>query len=331
MEIQFGDFAIDLARQELRRGGKFVPVEPQVFDLLVHLARNHNRVVSKKEVIDVVWKGRIVSEAAVSSRVSAARHAVGDNGSDQKVIRTYHKRGFRFVGTVRQPSAPSGAVTAVAHSNSAVPVPAHRPSERAAVVVLPFQNLSGDPLQECLADSFTEDIIAGLARQQWFSVIARSASFAFKGVATDVRIVAAELGVRYVLEGSVRRSGNKLRVTAQLVDAAKRVHVWADRHDSVFSNVGGSQDEITSRVIDSVGSQIILTEAARLRQRPTQDLSARDLMMQALPHMWRASTAEQCRAQDLLARAASLDGEDSHARIDALPGRTFASVAWPRR
>jgi len=326
VEIQFGDFAIDLARQELRRGGKFVPVEPQVFDLLVYLARNHNRVVSKKEVIDVVWKGRIVSEAAVSSRVSAARHAVGDNGSDQKVIRTYHKRGFRFVGTVRQPSAPSGAVTAVAHSNSAVPVPAHRPSERAAVVVLPFQNLSGDPLQECLADSFTEDIIAGLARQQWFSVIARSASFAFKGVATDVRIVAAELGVRYVLEGSVRRSGNKLRVTAQLVDAAKRVHVWADRHDSVFSNVGGSQDEITSRVIDSVGSQIILTEAARLRQRPTQDLSARDLMMQALPHMWRASTAEQCRAQDLLAQAASLDGEDLHAQIHALLGWTFVSM-----
>src|SRR6185312_11913106 len=136
LEIQFGDFAIDLARQELRRGGKCVPVEPQVFDLLVHLARNHNRVV---------WKGRIVSEAAVSSRVSAARHAVGDNGSDQKVIRTYHKRGFRFVGTVRQSSAQGGAVTAVTHSNGAVPVPVHRPSERAAVVVLPFQNLSGDP------------------------------------------------------------------------------------------------------------------------------------------------------------------------------------------
>ena len=119
-----------------------------------------------------------------------------------------------------------------------------------------------------LADSFTEDIIAGLARQQWFSVIARSTSFAFKGGSTDVRTIAAELGVRYVLEGSVRRSGNKLRVTAQLVDAARRVHVWADRHDSVFSNVGGSQDEITSQVIDSVGSQVIMTEAARLRRGP---------------------------------------------------------------
>ena len=173
MDIEFGDFAIDLARQELQRGGKRVPVEPQVFDLLVHLARNHNRVVSKNEVIDVIWKGRIVSEAAVSSRVSAARHAVDDNGTDQKVIRTYHKRGFRFVGTLRQPSAPSCAVSAGTHSSCAVPMLALPSSERAGVVVLPFQNLSGDPAQECIADSFTEDIIAGLARQQWFSVIAQ--------------------------------------------------------------------------------------------------------------------------------------------------------------
>jgi TolB-like protein len=326
LDIEFGDFAIDLARQELQRGGKRVPVEPQVFDLLVHLARNPNRVVSKNEVIDVIWKGRIVSEAAVSSRVSAARHAVDDNGTDQKVIRTYYKRGFRFVGALRQPSAPSCAVSAGTYSSCAVPMLALPSSERAGVVVLPFQNLSGDPAQECIADSFTEDIIAGLARQQWFSVIARSTSFAFKGGSTDVRTIAAELGVRYVLEGSVRRSGNKLRVTAQLVDAARRVHVWADRHDSVFSNVGGSQDEITSQVIDSVGSQVIMTEAARLRRRPTEDLNARDLMMQALPHMWRASATEQCRAQDLLSQAASLEGEHLHAQIHALLGWTFVSM-----
>jgi TolB-like protein len=326
LDIQFGEFAINLARQELRRGDKHVPVEPQVFDLLVHLARNHNRVVSKSEVIDVVWKGRIVSEAAVSSRVSAARQAIGDNGTDQKFIRTYHKRGFRFVGPLRQPLAPRDAVPAVTQSNREGPIPPRQSPERARVVVLPFQNLSGDPAQETLADSFTEDIIAGLARQQWFSVIARSASFAFKGVSIDVRSIAAELGVRYVLEGSVRRSGNKLRVTAQLIDAAKRVHVWADRHDSVFSNVDGSQDEITARVIDAVGSQVIMTEAARLRQWPTQDLNAHDLMMQALPHMWRASTAEQCRAQDLLARAASLDAEHLHAQIHALLGWTFVSM-----
>lgn len=324
MDIKFAEFAIDLARQELRRGDNRVPVEPQVFDLLVHLARNHSRVVSKSEVIDVVWKGRIVSEAAVSSRVSAARQAIGDNGTDQKFIRTYHKRGFRFVGTLRQPLAPRDAVTTVTQSNRERFISARQSPEGAAVVVLPFQNLSGDPAQETLADSFTEDIIAGLARQQWFSVIARSTSFAFKGVSADVRSIAAELGVRYVLEGSVRRSGNKLRVTAQLIDAAKRVHVWADRHDSVFSHVDGSQDEITTRVIDSVGSQVIMAEAARLR--PTQELNAHELMVRALPHMWRASTAEQCRAQDLLARAASLDAEHLHAQIHALLGWTFVSM-----
>lgn len=343
LNYRFGDFEIDIARQELQRGGQLVPVEPQVFDLLVYLVRNHNRVVSKTELIDAVWNGRIVSEAALSSRVSTARRAIGDTGAAQSLIRTHHKRGFRFVGTLSRPavkrhvaSEPHPLGAGAAHAGSV-----YRVSGDASIAVLPFQNVSGDPCAQLLADNLSEDIIAGLGRQQWCSVAARSASFSFKGVNIDMRVAARKLGVRYVLEGSTRRAAGRLRVTAQLVDAARRVHVWADHFDSVFSPATSRQDDISARVVDAVKSQVIMAEAARLRRQVPQSLGANDLVLQALPHMWRMSAEEQRRAQDLLAQAAER-GDDgcthaqSHAQshgqshgqshVHALLGFTYVSM-----
>jgi TolB-like protein len=328
LNLRFNDFEIDVARYELRRGDELVPIEPQVFDLLVHLVRNRNRIVSKSEVIDVIWKGRIVSEAALSSRISAARRAIGDNGADQMLIRTHHKRGFRFIGNVDCNSAlpdslavrPARQLTA---AGKAATAPALCLSDRPSIAVLPFQSMSGDLAQKYFADGLTEDIITGLSRQQWFSV-ARNSNFAFKGEAIDVRKVASELGVRYVLEGSVRKAADRVRVTAQLIDATKRIHVWADRHDSVFANIFDRQDEITSRVIDSVRSQIVMAEAARVRRKPPQDTDAWDFVMQALPHMWRMNTDEQRLAQELLREAVTLDAEYAHAH--ALLGWTYVNL-----
>jgi TolB-like protein len=328
LHFSFDDLEIDVTRYELRRGGKLVSIEPQVFDLLVYLVRNRDRVVSKNELIDGVWMGRTVSDAALSSRVSAARHAIGDNGTDQFVIRTHYKRGFRFVGRVDDNSArpKSFATTLVpqpAEPGESITAPAIVLPDRASIAVLPFRNMSGDPEQQLLADGLTEDIITGLSRQRWFSVTARNSSFAVKDEAIDIYSVASELGARYVLEGSVRKA-DRLRVTAQLTDATKRIHLWADRHDSAFTRIFDQQDKITNWIIGSVSSQIIMAEAVRLRRKPAENRDASDLVMQALPHIWRMSADEQRRAQLLLQQAVALDSECAHAH--ALLGWTYVNL-----
>ena len=324
--FRFANFEIDVARQELRRAGDLIPVEPQVFDLLVHLIRYRNRIVSREELIDAVWKGRVISEATLSSRVSAVRRVIGDNGTDQSLIRTHHKRGFRFVGRVDDANRPCEVPDAKSMQQQSVMdnqasrtqrAAALRPAlalpDKPSIAVLPFQNRSGDPVQEYFADGLTEDIITGLSRQRWFFVIARNSSFAFKADAADVRKVANELGVRYVLEGSVRKASGRVRVTAQLIDASKGVNLWADRYDRDLANIFELQDEITNRVIDSVGSQIIVAEAARVQRKSPQNIEAWDLVMQALPHMWRMTVDEQRLAQDLLQQAVGLDADYAHA------------------
>ena len=187
MNFRFGAYEVDLERQELRRTGTAVPIEPQVFDVLAFLVKHRDRIVSKDELFETVWQGRIVSDAALNSRISAARRAIGDSGNAQTLIRTVHKRGFRFVGLVDgdgvapvadTESPPSETDDAPALAPAAVPEEPLALPNRPSIVVLPFQNMSGDPDQEYFADGLTEDIITGLSRQQWFFVIARNSSFA---------------------------------------------------------------------------------------------------------------------------------------------------------
>jgi TolB-like protein/Tfp pilus assembly protein PilF len=333
LDFRFADFEIDVARHELRRAGAVVHIEPQVFDLIVLLVKNRERIVSKDELIEAIWQGRIISEAALSSRISAARRALGDSGNDQSLIRTLHKRGFRFVGDVEEVAA--AAAVAAAEAAAAQPaakdapqlVPSAEPlplPDKPSIAVLPFQNMSRDPDQEYFADGLTEDIITGLSRQRWFFVIARNSSFTFKGQAVDVRDVAAQLGVRYVLEGSVRKAENRVRVTGQLIDAANGNHLWAERYDRELADIFALQDEITTRVIGSVGPQILVAEAARVRRKPPQSIDAWDLVMQAVPHMWRMSVQEHGRAQELLQQAVDLDPNYAHAH--ALLGWTYITM-----
>jgi TolB-like protein len=304
-----------------------------VFDLLVYLVQHRDRIVSKDELIETIWHGRVISEAALSSRISAARRALGDNGNDQTLIRTLHKRGFRFVGEVDEGSAPAAVAAgpsplpqAAAHdavklvpSAELLPLP-----DKPSIAVLPFQNMSHDPEQEYFADGLTEDIITGLSRQRWFFVIARNSSFTYKGAAVDVREVAGQLGVRYVLEGSVRKAANRVRVTGQLIDASNGNHLWAEKYDRELADIFALQDDITSRVIGSVAPQILVAEAARVQRKPPQSVDAWDLVMQAVPHMWRMSTDEHARAQELLQRAIALDGNYAHAH--ALLGWTYVTM-----
>ena len=222
MHFVFADHTLDTDRRELRRGSQLVAVEPQVFDLLVYLVQNRDRVVSKDDLIASVWKGRIVSESTLTSRINAARTAIGDNGKEQKLIRTVARKGLRFVGVVQrtQPAlSRRGSPIQPTKPSAASPVP---PSDRPAIAVLPFTNMSGDPEQEYFSDGISEDIITALSKLRWFLVIARNSSFVYKGKAVHMKQIAEELGVGYVVEGSVRKSGDHVRITAQLNDVSDR-------------------------------------------------------------------------------------------------------------
>ena len=218
MLFQFDNFSIDTDRRELRGPSGVIHVEPQVFDLLLHFVENTDRVISKDELIQRVWKGRAISDAALNSRINSARRAVGDTGEKQALIRTVPRRGFLFAAAITAGTADPPAAARPASSRLALP-------DRPSIAVLPFANLSGDSEQEYFADGVVEEIITALARINWLFVIARNSSFTYKGHAVDVTQVARELGVRYVVEGSVRKAGERVRISAQLAEAETGVHL----------------------------------------------------------------------------------------------------------
>src|SRR5579872_6714991 len=293
MIISFGDdYEIDILRRELRHAQLPIHVEPQVFDLLVHLVQNRDRVVSKDDLIASVWAGRIVSDSTLTSRINAARTAVGDSGDDQKLIRTIARKGFRFVGTVRTRPVPAEATRDGGPASDLVVDDSHRAltlPEKPAIAVLPFLNLSGDREQEYFSDGISEDIITALSKLRWFFVIARNSSFIYKGKAVHLKQVAEELGVGYVVEGSVRRSGDRVRITAQLNDAATGSHLWAERYDRSIADVFAVQDEITEAIVAAIEPQLYAAENFRAQRKPPDSMDAWDLVMRALSHYWRVT------------------------------------------
>ncbi len=208
MRFFLENHVLDLDRRELRRGAELITIEPQVFDLLVFLVQNRDRVVSKDDLIKGVWDGRIVSESTLTSRITAVRKVIGDNGEEQRLIRTVPRKGIRFVGLVRCEISVAGdkLVAAAGETSAASTGPGFNAPDRPSIAVMPFQNLSGDHEQEYFADGIVDDIITALSRMRWLFVIARNSSFTYKGRAVDVKQVGRELDVRYVLEGSVRKA-----------------------------------------------------------------------------------------------------------------------------
>jgi TolB-like protein/Tfp pilus assembly protein PilF len=301
--FQFNNFLIDTDRRELKGIDGFIHVEPQVFDLLVHLVRNTNRVVSKGELIESVWKGRVVSDAALNSRINSARRAIGDSGEKQGLIRTIQRRGFLFAAEVaeRDQAAP-GAGPAPAPMT--LPVP-----NKPAIAVLPFQNLSDDPAQEYFADGVVEDIITGLSRIKWLLVIARNSSFAFKGQAGDIKRIGRELGVRYVLEGSVRKADERVRINARLVDAESGVHLWADRYDRHLEDIFALQDQITLSVVGAIEPNLRDAEIERVRRKRPESLDAYDLVLRAIPHVYAGTPEEAAKALPFLEQALVLEAD----------------------
>jgi TolB-like protein/Flp pilus assembly protein TadD len=274
----FEDCALDIDRRELRCGARLVAVEPQVFDLLAHLIRHRHRVVSKDDLLATIWQGRIVSESALFNRINAARRAIGDSGKRQKLIKTLPRKGLRFVGEVHE------------EPRDALPLP-----DRPSIAVLPFTNASGDPGEDYFADGVSEDLVTGLARIRWLFVTARNSAFAYKQRAVEVGQVSRELGVRYVLEGSVRRAGNQVRITAQLVDATTGGRHWAEHYDLELGNMFAVQDEITRSVAAAIEPRLLAAEGVRALARAPQHLGAWDLVARAQTRFWRLTRLD-CEA-----------------------------------
>jgi TolB-like protein len=285
----FQDFTLDVDRRELRRNGALTASEPQVFDLLAHLICNRERVISKDDLLTAVWKGRIVSEATLDSRINAARRAICDSGEQQRLIKTLPRKGVRFVGAVRVVQESGEPAVAVHHSptapltpNSATEAPRPIPlPDGPSIAILPFTNVSGEPEQDYFAEGMADEIITALSRCNGLFVIARNSSFAYKGRVADVRQIGRELGVRYVLEGSVRRAGRQLRISGQLVSAETGALIWADRFDGEMSAVFDLQDRVTEGVVAAIEPNLQRAEIKRLRQHPTPHLDAYDLLLRA--------------------------------------------------
>lgn len=306
---RFGDFELDPAVRELRRCGSSVPLEPKAFDLLCYLIENRHRTVGKDEMLEVLWPRMVVSDASLTTCIRKARKAVGDSSEAQSVIRTSQRRGYRFVAPLLsvETEGPRPPV-----ENTARP---QRPEEF-SLVVLPFSNLGGTPETEMLADGLTEDVITDISRNGWLFVIARNSSFAYKGRDVSSRTVADELGVRYIVEGSVRQLGNRIRVAAQLVDADTGMQEWAHRYDRPLTDLFDVQDEITRAIVASLGSELRRAEGRRARRADPAALDAWGLIHRGMAISWSTFNAQtNAEAEKLYRRAIEIapDNPRAHA------------------
>jgi TolB-like protein/tetratricopeptide (TPR) repeat protein len=297
----FESFSIDAERRELRRDEAAVPVEPKVLDLLLYLVGNRDRVVSRDDLIGAIWDGRIVSESAIATCINAARAALADSGDEQRLIKTFPRKGLRFVGAVREDAKEPAASMVVLHQ-----APLALP-DWPSVAILPFQNMSSDPEQEYFADGIVDDIIAGLARIKWLFVISRNSSFVYKNRPTDVKQVGRELGVRYVLEGSVRKAGQRVRVSTQLVDAESGSHIWVERYDRQLDDIFALQDDISDNVIGAIEPSLREAEVTRARRRRPGNLEAYDLVLRAQPFAHSHIAEDAAIAIPLLQRALTIE------------------------
>jgi len=329
MQYVFDNCVLDLDRRELLRASDTVSTAPKVFDVLVYLMENRDRVVSRDDLVNAVWQGRIVSESTLATHINAVRKAVGDDGQQQRVIRTVARKGFRFVAAVE--AAQESTAAHPPHASSAASGPATiAPSDafavsapvvpaRPSIAVLPFVNLSGDPEQDYLSDGVIEDIISALSQYRWLFVVARNSSFAYKGHTVDVKQIGRELGVRYVLEGSWRKSANRVRTSAQLIDATTGLLHWAGRFEGVLGDIFELQDQITESVVGAIAPQLERAEIDRAQRKPTENLDAYDYYLRGMTKLHQGTRESIGHALQLFHKAIASDPDYASA---------YAMAAW---
>jgi len=304
MLYRFDNFELDTAKAELRAGGAPHPVEPQVFALLALLVENRERLVSRDEILDKIWDGRVVSDAALSSRIKSARQALGDDGQAQRFIRTIHGQGFRFVADVKvarvvqlaDPPPPEQA----AGQHTELPT---RPS----IAVLPFRLVGDAGPYAAIADALPHELITELSRLRWLFVTARGSSFRLRAEDADMREIGRVLGVRYCLTGTVDVAGSNLVVTVELVDTRSGGVVWAERFAGTIDDVHSIREDIRSRILTALELQIPLHEANLARLTVTENLDAWSAYHLGLQHMYRFNRTDNAAATALFQQAVAQD------------------------
>ena len=294
---KFGSFQLDTGTEILFRGAEPMALGQRAVALLRLMVERPGTPVSKDALIEAAWPGLAVEESNLTVQIAALRRAFAEETDGERWIETLARRGYRYVGPA----------VAVEKDGQAPASPVQPFPDKPSLAVLPFENVSGDPDQEYFADGMAEDIITALSRFRWFLVIARNSSFIYKGRKVDVRQIGRELGVRYLLEGSVRKSGNRLRITAQLVEAETGSHLWAEKYDGSLEDVFNLQDRIAEGVVSAIEPSIRRAEIERARRKRPENLDAYDLYLRALPHAWAFSTDEMAKAIPLLDDALRLD------------------------
>jgi TolB-like protein len=294
-----GPFRLDAKAEMLFRGADPIALGQRAVALLCLLVQRAGAPVSKDELMAAAWPGLAVEEGNLTVQIAALRR-VFEEAEGGGWIETLPRRGYRYVGPVAAPQPPGQAAAAETSPTLSLP-------DKPSIAVLPFANLGGDPAQDYFGDGVVEDIITGLSRIKWLFVIARNSSFTYKGRAVDVKQVGRELGVRYVLQGSVRKTDGRIRITAQLADAASGVHLWAERFDRLLDDIFALQDEITLSVVGAIEPSMREAEIERVKRKRPDNLDAYDLVLRALPHVYVAMPDEAATALPLLAKALAIE------------------------
>jgi TolB-like protein len=304
----FGPFRLDAQGVTLFLGAEPVALSKRAVALLGILIDRAGSPVSKDALMEAAWSGLAVEESNLTVQIAALRRALGEVPGGEDWIVTLPRRGYRFVGPVVTKSEAQVPAAPIADPASKLsPTTAPALPDKPSIAVLPFENLSGDPEQGYFADGMVEEIITALSRIRWLFVIARNSSFTYKGRAVDVKQIGKELGVMYVLEGSVRKAGNRIRITAQLLDATNGAHLWADHFDGLLEDVFELQDNVASSVAGVIEPTLQTAEYRRSIQRPTNDLTAYDLYLQARVAYESADREETMRALELVRQALERD------------------------
>ncbi len=294
--VSFGRFRLDLSQRLLTRDGKPVSLGSRAMDILCVLASAKGEVVSKDELLKKVWAGSIVEDNNVQVHIAALRKLLDDGSKDQTCVVTVPGRGYRLVAL----ASPQSSRDPATYPSTALA------TGRPSIAVLPFQNMSGDAEQEYFADGMVDEIITGLSRIKWLSVISRNSTFIYKNRAVGNKEVAETLSARYLLEGGVRKSGNRIRITVQLIDTLTDAHVWAEQYDRVLEDIFAIQDEITMHVVGAIEPSLRKVEIERVKRQRPDNLNAYDLVLRSLPFVFAHAPRDSVLAIPLLEDAVKL-------------------------
>lgn len=305
-EFVLGVFRLDPTRRLLRRDNQAIELKPKAFDILCVLAGARGAVVTKDELMSQVWPGLVVEDNNIQVHVSALRKVLAKDESGTVHLMTVPGQGYRLLGVGSDRAAvPPGLDSTVRHGPT--------------LAVLPFAYLGDNPAQEYFAEGVVDDIITGLSRVKWLAVVARHSSFVFRGSGVDLERAARELHADYLLHGSFRHCGDRIRISAHLTETVRSTQVWAERHECRIDNVFDLQDEIAYRVLGAIEPGLRRSEIERIRRKRPEDLDAYDLVLRALPHIYKLMPAACAPAIPLLQRALALEPDYALAQ---------ATLAW---